>query len=49
MLRDQKIFEKEIIKQVKHAIREATVIIFVVDVTSEITDLDSQMSSFLKK
>ncbi|OUV53303.1 MAG: ribosome biogenesis GTPase Der [Flavobacteriales bacterium TMED113] len=45
----QDIFEKEIIKQVKHAVREATVIIFVVDVTSEITDLDSRMSGFLQK
>ena len=43
------IFEKEIIKQVKYAVREAKVILLVVDVTSSITDLDSKMVSFLKK
>tara|TARA_B100001250_G_C19778766_1_gene780850 strand:+ start:163 stop:1467 length:1305 start_codon:yes stop_codon:yes gene_type:complete len=43
------VFEKEIIKQVKYAVREAKVILFVVDVTSSITDLDSKMASFLKK
>ena len=45
----QDIFEKEIIKQVKHAVREAKVILFVVDVNSSITDLDSKMASFLQK
>jgi len=45
----QDIFEKEIIKQVKYAVREAKVILFVVDVNSSITDLDSKMTGFLKK
>ena len=45
----QDVFEKEIIKQVKFAVREAKVILFVVDVTSQITDLDSKMARFLQK
>ena len=43
------IFEKEIIKQVEFAIEEAGVILFVVDVNSGITNLDSNLSKFLKK
>ena len=43
------IFEKEIIKQVEFAVEEANVILFVVDVNSGITNLDSNLSRFLKK
>ncbi|MBS3772301.1 MAG: ribosome biogenesis GTPase Der [Bacteroidales bacterium] len=43
------IFEKEIRKQVKIAIEEASVILFVVDVTTGITDLDQQMADMLRK
>jgi len=43
------IFEKEIIKQVAFAVEEANVILFVVDVNSGITNLDSNLSRFLKK
>jgi len=43
------LFEKEIIKQVEFAIEEANVILFVVDVNSGITHLDSNLSRFLKK
>jgi len=43
------IFEKEIRKQVKLAIEEASVILFVVDVTTGITDLDQQMADMLRK
>ena len=45
----QDVFEKEIIKQVNYAVHEAKIILFVVDVTSGITDLDFKMSKFLKK
>jgi len=43
------IFEQEIIKQVAFAVEEANVILFVVDVNSGITNLDSNLSRFLKK
>ncbi|MGM0530338.1 MAG: ribosome biogenesis GTPase Der [Bacteroidota bacterium] len=43
------IFEKEIRRQVKLAIEEASVILFVVDVTTGITDLDQQMADMLRK
>ena len=43
------IFEKEIIKQVQFAVEEASIILFVVDVNSGITNLDSNLSRFLKK
>ena len=43
------IFEQEIRKQVKLAIEEASVILFVVDVTTGITDLDQQMADMLRK
>jgi len=43
------IFEKEIIKQVEFAVEEASVILFVVDVNSGITNLDSNLSRFLQK
>lgn len=43
------VFEDEIRKQVKLAIDEADVIIFVVDVTSGITDLDDAVADLLRK
>ncbi|MCF8335669.1 MAG: ribosome biogenesis GTPase Der [Bacteroidales bacterium] len=43
------IFEKEIRKQVRLAIDEASVILFVVDVTTGITDLDQEMADVLRK
>src|SRR6056297_653870 len=43
------VFEKEIKKQVNLAIEEATVILFVVDVVSGITDLDESVADLLRK
>ncbi len=43
------IFEEEIRKQVKIAIEEADVILFVVDVTNGLTDLDLQVGQILRK
>ena len=43
------IFEKEIRSQVKIAIEEATAIIFMVDVTTGITDLDEDMARTLRR
>jgi GTP-binding protein len=43
------IFEEEIRKQVKIAIDEANLILFVVDVTSGITDLDESVAEMLRK
>lgn len=43
------IFEDEIRKQVEIAIDEANVIIFVVDVTAGITDLDESVANFLRQ
>ncbi len=43
------IFEGEIRKQVEIAIEEATVILFVVDVTTGIVDLDETVASILRK
>jgi len=43
------VFEKEIKKQVNLAIEEATVILFVVDVVSGITDLDEAVADLLRK
>lgn len=43
------IFEAEIRKQVKLAIDEANIILFVVDVTSGITDLDMDVARVLRK
>ncbi len=43
------VFEEEIRKQVKIAIEEADVILFVVDVTSGLTDLDTQVGQILRK
>ena len=43
------VFEKEIRSQVKIAIEEATAIIFMVDVTTGITDLDEDMAKMLRR
>ena len=43
------IFEEEIRKQVELAIDEATTILFVVDVTTGITDLDHAVANVLRK
>lgn len=43
------IFEEEIRKQVKLAIDEASVIVFVVDVTTGIVDLDETVAAMLRK
>ena len=43
------IFEAEIRKQVRVAIAEAAVILFIVDVTTGITDLDQEMAEMLRK
>lgn len=43
------IFEEEIRKQVEIAIEEATVILFVVDVTTGITDLDTSVANLLRR
>ena len=43
------VFEEEIRKQVALAIEEADVILFVVDVTTGITDLDEEVTSLLRK
>lgn len=42
------VFEKEIRKQVELAIEEANVIIFVVDVTTGVTDLDDKVAKLLR-
>ena len=43
------IFEGEIRKQVEIAIEEANAIVFVVDVTTGITDLDETVATMLRK
>ena len=43
------IFEEEINKQVKIAIEEADVILFLVDVTTGVTDLDASVAAILRK
>lgn len=43
------VFESEIRKQVNVAIAEAAVILFIVDVTTGITDLDYEMAEMLRK
>jgi GTPase len=43
------VFEKEIASQVRIAIKEADLIVFVVDVESGITDLDNNLSGILRK
>ena len=43
------IFEEEIRKQVLMAVDEADVILFVVDVTNGVTDLDMQVAAILRR
>lgn len=43
------VFEREIRKQVKVAVEEASVIVFVVDVTTGMTDLDDSMADILRR
>src|SRR5215216_2103899 len=43
------VFEKEIRKQVRIAIEEANAMIFMVDVTTGITDLDESMADLLRR
>lgn len=43
------IFEREIVRQVNMAIKEADVIIFMVDVETGITDLDETMATLLRR
>ena len=43
------IFEKEIIKQVKIAVEQADVILFICDAATGITDLDEAFANFLRK
>ncbi len=47
--RSEDVFEKEIRKQVLIAIDEADAIVFVVDVTAGITDLDDDMAQLLRR
>lgn len=48
VVNSEDIFEEEINKQVKIAIEEADVILFVVDVTNGITDLDQDVAKILR-
>lgn len=43
------IFEKEIVRQVDMAIKEADVIVFLVDVETGVTDLDEKMATILRR
>ena len=43
------VFEKEIQKQVQLAIDEANIILFIVDVTEGLTDLDKDVAKLLRK
>lgn len=47
--RSEDVFEKEIRKQVLIALEEADAIVFMVDVTTGITDLDESMTAMLRK
>jgi GTP-binding protein len=49
VLNSDDIFEEEINKQVQIAIDEADVILFLVDVTNGITDLDEQIAAMLRR
>ena len=42
-------FEEEINKQVKVALEEADVILFVVDVLNGVTDLDNEVAAILRR
>lgn len=49
VLHSDDVFEAAIREQVRIAIEEASLIVFMVDVTTGITDLDQQMASMLRK
>ena len=49
MVNSEDVFEEEINKQVKVAIEEADVILFVVDVLNGITDLDMGVAQILRR
>lgn len=49
VLRSEDVFEGEINKQVQIAIEEATVILFVVDILTGITDWDEQIAGMLRR
>ncbi|MDR1436682.1 MAG: ribosome biogenesis GTPase Der [Candidatus Symbiothrix sp.] len=49
VLHSDDIFEEEINKQVQIAIEEADIILFMVDVTNGITDLDDQIAGMLRR
>jgi GTP-binding protein len=49
ILNSDDVFEEEINKQVRIAIEEADVILFLVDITNGITDLDEQIAGMLRK
>ena len=49
VVNSEDVFEEEINKQVKVAIEEADVILFVVDVVNGLTDLDSDVAAILRR
>lgn len=49
VVNSEDVFEEEINKQVKIAIEEADVILFVVDILNGITDLDSEVADILRR
>ena len=49
VVNSEDVFEDEINKQVKVAIEEASVILFVVDVMNGVTDLDTEVASILRR
>lgn len=49
VVNSEDVFEEEINKQVKIAIEEADVILFVVDVINGLTDLDQEVANFLRR
>ena len=49
VVNSEDVFEEEINKQVKIAIEEADVILFVVDVVNGLTDLDSEVAQILRR
>ena len=49
MINSDDVFEEEINKQVKVALEEADVILFVVDVLNGVTDLDNEVAAILRR
>ena len=49
VINSEDVFEEEINKQVEIAIEEADVILFVVDLTTGVTDLDDQVAAILRR